>query len=86
MKLDITVRPWLTRYLEKTSESPREFHETVELTLEFDEPVTLETILNKLHIPMDDCGVVIFNQKKLSDDEFITSDGNLKIYPPILGG
>jgi len=66
MILDITVRPWLTRYLDNPYEpnshslgKQREFHESVDLRLEFETSVTLEMILQHLNIPSDDCGIVI---------------------------
>lgn len=69
-----------------TSKTKRDFHESVELTLVFKKEVTLEQLLNEINIPKDECGIVIFNNKKIELEDCINEDGHIKIYPPIIGG
>lgn len=69
-----------------SDEKKREFHESAEFTLDLKKTVKLEQLLNYVSIPKDECGIVIFNNKRIELEDYITEDGSIKIYPPIIGG
>lgn len=64
----------------------RAFHESVEFVLDYKQELTLNELLSYIHIPKDDCGIIVFNNTKMDFEDKITKDGNIKIYPLILGG